>query len=117
MHHRTMTTKALLLALVLAGLSGAFGAWAMGPLAKEPVDPWAFDHARLTDAWQADAGVLTVGKGKAPALADAAPPPARKAPAAGPSRTDTVPVEVQTELLRPLETQVSPFDVGTATQL
>ena len=38
--------------------------------AGEPVDPVAFKHAGITDAWQAFADVLTFGKGQTLALVD-----------------------------------------------
>lgn len=53
--------------LVLAGMTFLLAAQ---PRMGQPVEPVSFRHARITDAWEAYAKVLTFGKGQTLALVD-----------------------------------------------
>lgn len=55
----------MMLALSIATAPFALSAWA-----GEPVNPVEFRHARITDAWEAYANVLTFGRGQTMALVD-----------------------------------------------
>ena len=65
-----MTSRLLLLrALPLATLAASFLAFTPSH-AGEPINPAEFRHARITDAWEKYAGVLTFGRSQTLALVD-----------------------------------------------